>query len=92
MWGSSIVGFGQYRYRYASGREGDWMVVGFSPRKQALTLYLTSGGLDEKPLLKNLGKYKAGKGCLYINKLEDVDLKTLKQLIKESVKAKKASK
>ena len=85
MWGSSIVGFGSYHYKYASGREGDWMLVAFSPRKQNLTLYIT-GGLDNyAPLLKKLGKHKTGKGCLYINSLEDIDLKALKELVKQSV-------
>src|SRR5690606_23546680 len=72
MWGPSIVGFGSYHYKYQSGREGDTIVAGFSPRKQNLTLYLT-GGLDEYgELLGRLGKHKTGKGCLYINKLQDV--------------------
>ena len=86
MWGTSIVGFGDYHYKYASGREGDWFLVGFSPRKQNLTLYLM-GGLDlHKDLLKKLGKYSTGKGCLYIKKLEDVDIKVLKELVSTSVK------
>ena len=84
MWGESIVGFGSYHYRYASGREGDWLATGLSPRKQALTLYIMAGfdGYDE--LMAKLGKYKTGKSCLYINKLEDVHLPTLKQLIRRS--------
>lgn len=86
MWGTSIVGFGQYHYVYASGREGDWFICGFSPRKQNLTLYLM-GGLDmQKDLLAKLGKHKAGKGCLYIKGLADIDLKVLKAMIKNSVK------
>lgn len=84
MWGTSIVGFGSYRYRYASGREGEWFVVGFSPRKQSLTLYIMSGFDDYDPLLVDLGKYRTGKSCLYINKLEDVDLDVLRQLVKRS--------
>ncbi|NLF13554.1 MAG: DUF1801 domain-containing protein [Anaerolineaceae bacterium] len=85
MWGPSIVGFGSYHYKYQSGREGDTIVAGFSPRKQNLTLYLT-GGLDEyRELLGRLGKHKTGKGCLYINKLQDVDLNTLRELIRQSV-------
>lgn len=85
MWGPSIVGFGSYHYKYQSGREGDTIVAGFSPRKQNLTLYLT-GGLDEYgELLGRLGKHKTGKGCLYINKLQDVDLNTLRELIRQSV-------
>lgn len=85
MWGPSIVGFGRYHYKYASGREGDWFVTGFSPRKQDLTLYIMPG-LERYPtLMKKLGKHKTGKSCLYIKKLEDVDLATLKQLIKQSI-------
>ena len=85
MWGDSIVGFGRYRYKYASGREGEWMVTGFSPRKSDLTLYLM-GGFDSEPeLMTHLGKYKIGKSCLYIRKLADVDLKTLRKLVKSSV-------
>ena len=85
MWGDSIVGFGSYRYKYASGRKGEWPLVGFSPRKQNLTLYIMSGFDQYDSLLSNLGKFKTGKSCLYINKLEDVDLGTLKTLIKRSV-------
>jgi hypothetical protein len=85
MWGDSIVGFGSYRYKYASGREGEWPLVGFSPRKQSLTLYIMSGFDQYESLLAELGKYKTGKSCLYINKLEDVDRKTLQTLIKQSV-------
>ena len=84
MWGPSIIGFGDHHYVYESGREGDWFVTGFSPRVQNLTLYLM-GGFDRE-LLKKLGKYKTGKGCLYINKLADVDLKVLNELIATSVK------
>jgi len=85
MWGTSIVGFGRHQYKYESGRELEWFLVGFSPRKQDLTLYIM-GGLERYPsLTKKLGKHKTGKSCLYIKKLEDVDLPTLKQLIKQSV-------
>lgn len=84
LWGPSIVGFGRYRYRYESGREGDWFLTGFSPRKTSLTLYIMGGFPRHAELMKKLGKYKTGKSCLYINKLEDVDLKVLKALIKES--------
>lgn len=84
MWGLSIVGFGSYRYKYASGREGEWPLVGFSPRKRNLTLYIMSGFEDYGPLLAQLGKYKTGKSCLYINKLEDVDLTTLRELVQQS--------
>jgi hypothetical protein len=87
MWGDSIVGFGSYHYKYASGQEGDWLLTGFSPRKQALTLYLMSGFTDFEDLLSRLGKYKTGKGCLYIKKLEDVDQTVLQELIDQSVKA-----
>jgi Domain of unknown function (DU1801) len=86
MWGTSIVGFGNYHYVYESGREGDWFIAGFSPRKQNLTLYSMGGFLQFEDLMKQLGKHSTGKGCLYINKLEDVDTKVLKKLIKESVK------
>jgi hypothetical protein len=86
MWGSSIVGFGRYHYKYASGHEGDAPLTGFSPRKQNLTLYLMLGADDYTDLLKKLGKHKTGKGCLYINRLADVDLPTLKELVKQSVK------
>ena len=83
MWGLSIIGFGDYHYKYASGRENDWFITGFSPRVQNLTLYMT-GGFDGE-VLRKLGKYKTGKGCLYINKLEDVDKKVLSELITKSV-------
>jgi hypothetical protein len=86
MWGSSIVGFGSYHYKYESGREGDICLIGFSPRKQNLTLYIMSGFSKYGDLMKKLGKYKTGKACLYINKLDDIDIKVLKELINESVK------
>jgi len=84
MWGSSIIGFGSYHYKGASGREGDWMLTGFSPRKQNLTLYLMGGFDTHVDLLKKLGKHKTSVGCLYVKKLEDVDVKVLKELIKKS--------
>jgi uncharacterized protein DUF1801 len=86
MWGSAIVGFGSRRYKYASGREIDWMLIAFSPRKQNITLYVSSGfeGYDE--LMAGLGKHSCGKGCIYIKRLSDVHLPTLKKLIKGSVK------
>lgn len=91
MWGTSIVGFGNYHYKYASGREGDMCLTGFSPRKQDLTLYLM-GAFDEREgLLAKLGKHKTGKVCVYIKRLADVDLKVLKQLISASVKSMKAA-
>lgn len=85
MWGESIVGFGQYRYKYASGRTGDWPLVGYSPRKQNLTLYLISGFADYDDLLKRLGKYKTSVACLYLKKLADIDLDVLQELINKSV-------
>jgi len=87
MWGTGIVGFGDHHYVYESGREGDWFVTGFSPRKQNLTLYVMGGFHQFEDLMKKLGKYSTGKGCLYINKLEDVDIKVLKELITKSVKS-----
>lgn len=93
MWGSSIVGFGSYHYKGASGREGDWMLVGFSPRKQNLTLYIMAGFDRYDELMKKLGKFSTGKSCLYIKKLADVDKKVLKELVSESVQfMKKVSK
>lgn len=86
MWGAAIVGFGSYHYKYASGREGDHMLVGFSPRKQNLVVYIMPGFSDFAALMKKLGKYKTGKSCLYINKLEDVDESALEKLIDRSVK------
>lgn len=90
MWGSSIVGFGSYHYRYASGREGDWMLTGFSPRKQQMSLYIMSGFDQFEELLNALGKYKTGKSCLYIKSVSDIDVEVLKQLIKASVEYLKA--
>lgn len=81
LWGDSIVGFGSYHYAYASGREGDWFVTGFSPRKQNLTLYAAGGFEPHTALLAKLGKHKLGKGCLYINKLQDVDQEVLRALM-----------
>ena len=86
MWGDSIVGFGTYHYKYASDREGDWFLVGFSPRKHSLFIYLMNGFEKYQNLLKNLGKHKMGKSCLYINKLRDVDVQILRELIIKSVK------
>ena len=86
MWGSSIVGYGTYHYKYASGREGDFMLTGYSPRKQALSVYILAGFDRFGPLMKKLGKYKTGKSCLYIKRLADVDEKVLEQLIGASVK------
>lgn len=86
MWGSSIIGFGSYHYKYASGHEGDMCLTGLSPRKQNITVYLAAGFEMKNELLKKLGKHKTGKACLYINRLDDVDMKILKKLIAESVK------
>jgi len=86
MWGDSIVGFGSYHYVYESGREGDWFLTGFSPRKQALTIYAMGGFGPDNQLLEKLGKYKKGVGCLYIKKLDDINLSELKILIVESIK------
>lgn len=85
VWGTSIVGFGSYHYVYASGQEGDWPLIGFSPRKQALTLYIMAGFTGAPKLMKKLGKYKTGKSCLYLKRLEDVDLDVLRQLMDESI-------
>lgn len=85
MWGASIIGFGHYHYKYASGRENDWFLTGFSPRKQSLTLYIVNGFSHYDEILGRLGKYKTSKSCLYINKLEDIDVKVLKELITASV-------
>ena len=85
MWGTNIVGFGSYRYKYASGREGESPLTAFSPRKQNLTLYIMSGIENYGALLSDLGKHKTGKVCLYINKLEDIDVPALRKLVKQSV-------
>ncbi|MCH7947711.1 MAG: DUF1801 domain-containing protein [candidate division Zixibacteria bacterium] len=84
MWGGSMVGFGRFHYKSDSGREGDWFLTGFSPRKQNLTIYIMPGFDKYDSLMKKLGKHKTGKSCLYISKLEDVDTKVLKELIKQS--------
>lgn len=81
MWGDSLIGFGQYEYQYESGRRGRWFRVGFSPRKQNLTLYIMNGFSQYQHLLAQLGKHKTGKSCLYINKLADVDIDILKQMV-----------
>ena len=86
MWGPSIVGYGTYHYKYASGREGDFLMTGFSPRKQALSVYIMPGFAHFETLMNKLGKYKTGKSCLYIKRLSDVDEKILEQLIIRSVK------
>lgn len=98
MWGASIIGFGRRKYTYANGKEAEWMIIGFAPRKQNIALYglkvftMTSKGLQEKKgendFLLKLGKYKEGGGCLYINKLSDIDVKQLEKIIKLALKRK----
>lgn len=85
MWGPSIVGFGEYRYKYESGREGDFLITGFSPRKSALTIYIMPGFARYEALMDKLGKHRTGKSCLYINRLDDVDLSVLEELVTCSV-------
>ena len=85
LWGGSIIGFGTYHYKYASGREGDWFLTGFSPRKQNLSLYIMAGFDRYEDLMAKLGKHKTGKSCLYVKSLDDIDLEILMKLIKESV-------
>jgi hypothetical protein len=99
MWGASIVGFGRRKYAYANGKEGEWMIIGFSPRAQNIALYglkvftMTTGGLKEKKgendFLLKLGKYKEGGGCLYINKLSDVNAKELEKIIRLAIRRQK---
>lgn len=84
MWGSSIVGFGSYHYKYASGREGDMMLTGFAPRKSALTLYIMGGFERYDELMSQLGKHKTGKSCLYVKKLSDIDTDVLRELVLQS--------
>ena len=91
IWGAGLVGFGSYHYKYASGHEGDCFVTGFASRKAAVTLYLTAGVERFPKLLAKLGKHKTGKGCLYIKKLDDVNLSVLEDLVKQSVENSKAT-
>ncbi len=86
MWGDGIVGFGEYHYKYKSGREGDWFVTGFSPRKQNISVYIMPGFSKYKSTLNKLGKHKTSVSCLYIKKLTDVDIKQLERLVTQSVK------
>lgn len=88
MWGPSIVGFGEYHYKYASGRENDWFKMGFSPRKANLTIYIMSGYDDKQELLERLGKHSLGKSCLYVKRLSDIDLSVLRELLEAANKAK----
>ena len=85
MWGPTMVGFGSYHYKYESGREGDMFMVGFSPRKANLTLYLATGYPQYDELMQQLGKYKTSKACLYVKKLADIDQAVLRKLIEQSV-------
>ena len=84
MWGDSIIGFGSYHYRYATGREADWMATGVSPRKQSLTVYIQTGFQRHAELMEKLGRYTTGKSCLYVKRLEDVDTAVLRDLIRDS--------
>ena len=84
MWGAAIIGFGSYHYKYESGHEGDMCMIGFSPRKQNITLYVKAAAEETNALLEKLGKHKTGKGCLYINKLSDVNIDVLKKIIKSA--------
>jgi hypothetical protein len=85
IWGTNIVGFGDYHYKYASGREFDWMIIAFAPRKKQITLYINGGFTVFHELLPKLGKHSHGKGCLHIKRLADVDIPTLRKIIKTSV-------
>lgn len=85
MWGSSIVGFGSYHYKYESGQQGDWPLISFSPRKQNLTIYIMSGFKEHDHIMQELGKYKTGSSCLYIKRLSDINTNKLQDLIKDSV-------
>ena len=85
MWGPTMVGFGAYHYKYASGREGDWFLVGFAPRKANLVVYIMSGFKGHAALMKKLGEHKTGSSCLYINKLDDIDMDILRELVRRSV-------
>ena len=91
MWGPSIIGYGRYHYKYDSGHEGDSMLTGFSPRKSALTIYVMPGYRDLSKKLARLGKHKIGKSCLYINKLDDVDMKVLEEIVREGLKYMRAN-
>jgi hypothetical protein len=91
MWGTTIVGFDSYHYRYAGGREGDMCLLGFSPRKRATTVYVVNGFDEYGPLLERLGKYSSGKACLYLKRLDDVDLTVLEEMLRHSVTSMRAS-
>ena len=85
MWGEGIVGFGEYHYKYKSGREGDWFRVGFAPRKRSLSFYIMPGLEGFEDILEDLGKHRTGKSCLYVNKLDDIDLDVLRELVEASL-------
>jgi hypothetical protein len=85
MWGPTMVGFGTYHYKYASGREGDWFLAGFAPRKANLVVYIMSGFKGHAALMDELGKHKTGSSCLFINKLDDIDMDILRELVRRSV-------
>ncbi|KMJ57706.1 hypothetical protein AB685_12675 [Bacillus sp. LL01] len=85
MWGPSIIGFGSYHYKYPTGHEGDFMLIGFSPRKAKISLYFATGDSKREVLLKKFGKHTTGKACVYINKVADIDVNVLKELIKQSI-------
>jgi len=85
MWGPSIIGYGRYHYQYESGREGDFLITGFSPRKNALSIYIMPGYRDMSEILARLGKHKTGKSCLYINKLADIDLSVLEEIVLDGI-------
>lgn len=85
MWGPSIIGFGSYHYKYESGHEGDAPLVGFSPRKAKISLYFATGDTKRDEILKTFGKHTSGKACVYINKVADIDVEVLRELIKESI-------
>jgi hypothetical protein len=86
MWGSTIIGFGSYHFKYATGKEGDWALIGVSPRKQNISVYIMDGFSRYEKLLSKLGKHKIGKSCLYINKLSDIDMKVFARLVQSSVR------
>lgn len=85
MWGGSIIGFGRYNYKYKSGREGEWMLCGFSPRKQTMTVYVMGSSKEIEEMITRVGKHKRSKGCLYFKKLEDLDVEVLKKVIQASI-------
>lgn len=86
MWGPTMIGFGSYHYKYASGHEGDALIIGFSPRKPEFSLYVSAPGDDNKNLIENLGKFKMGKACIYVKRLSDIDLDVLEKLCKATIR------